>query len=626
VGPNGSGKTTLMRILVGEDTSDTGEVRGRRGVTVGYLPQEAEIEESGPLISFVENVDGELKEVREEISRIEGVMAQGVSDDATLERYGHLQGRFEHLGGYGLRSEAMRILHGLGFADEEVGRPVDTFSGGWRMRALMARILLKQPDVILMDEPTNHLDILSLEWIEDFIKASPAAFLIVSHDVNFIDRIVTDVIALEPQAPVRVKGNYSKYYEMRAERIEREHAAWEREMRKRAEEQRYIDRFRSKSTKARQVQSRIKQLEKNPMPAAPQEPVVNRPKIQFPQPERTGKDVIKIEGVDAGYGELKVFEKLDFRAYRGEKVALIGPNGAGKSTLLKLIAGVLAPQKGEISFGHNVTSSYFSQHQMELLSPQRTVLEEILTLPGLRTEQYARTLLGSFLFSGDDVEKKVSVLSGGEKSRLSLARIMTSPGNLLLMDEPTNHLDIDSCAVLRDALERFEGTLILITHDRDLINHVADRVIYVDKGSYEDHRGNYDDFLMMRRLGAKKAEEQKNTSQPSGATEVDGDSGQSYGKEARRQQAQQRDKIRRATKPLAKEIASLEEEEQRHRTRLAEVEESLTKPEVYGNPFKVGELSRERSELTKRVDEIGDRWAEASLEMEELEESLGSGA
>ncbi len=626
VGPNGSGKTTLMRILAGEEIADSGEVRGRRGVKVGYLPQEIEVEASGSLIGFVENVDGELREVREEILRIEQAMAGGEEKPAVLERYGHLQSRFEYLGGYGLRSEAMRILHGLGFSDDEVTRPVDTFSGGWRMRALLARILLKQPDVILMDEPTNHLDIVSLEWIENFIKTSPAAFLIVSHDVDFIDRLVTDVIALEPQGVVRVKGNYSRYFELKTERIERAHVAWEREMRRRAEEQKYIDRFRSKSTKARQVQSRIKQLEKTPLPAAPPEPVSSRPKINFPQPERSGKDVIKIENVDAGYGELKVFRGLDINIYRGEKVALIGPNGAGKSTMLKLMAGILEPMSGGIAFGHNSTSSYFSQHQMELLSPNLTVLEELLTLPGLRTEQYARTLLGAFLFSGDDVEKKVSILSGGEKSRLSLARIMTQPGNLLLMDEPTNHLDIDSCAVLRDALKRFEGTLVLITHDRDLINHVADRVVYVDKGGYEDHQGNYDDFLMMRRLGQARADKMRRSDSRAGAADTakaEG-AGQTYGKEARKRQAKQREQLRRATKPLADEIALVEEEEHRCRQRMAEVEESLTLPKVYGDPELCATLSRERAELLKRVDELGERWAEASLELETLEEELAA--
>ena len=613
VGRNGSGKTTLLRILAEEENPDTGEVRGRRDSTVGYLPQEISLESEEHLLIFVENVAGELKSIQLELEDIHDKLASGEEDAALVERSGNLQSRFEALGGYRLRSRAQQILSGLGFKEADFAKPLSTFSGGWRMRALLGRILLTEPDVILLDEPTNHLDIVTLEWLENFITSSRAGFLIVSHDVSFLDRVVNGVFALERGGAVRSKGNYTKYVTEREERLRQRQAEFDRRQRKRAEEERFIERFRAKNTKAKQVQSRIKKLEREDPLVAPMEDNASAPAIRFPQPERSGKDVVTVEGVEAGYGDLIVYSSLDFTLHRGEKVALIGPNGAGKSTLLKTMAGEVKPRAGEVRYGHNVSIGYFSQHQMELLNPKRTVLEEVLALPGYRSEGEARSILGGFLFTGDDVEKRVSVLSGGEKSRLVMALLLTQPGNLLLLDEPTNHLDIDACETLKRALIAYEGTVAVITHDRDLINRVATRVVYVEDGVCTEYIGNYDDYLRARaRLEDMNAEE----------VDAAGVKRVHKGKEARREAAKAREEFAKKTKALRKKVEKYEDELSSREERKAEIEKLLADPEVYSDPVRGRELGRERQYIIDELEIATSMWEEAALELEELELSF----
>ncbi|PLX45420.1 MAG: ABC transporter ATP-binding protein [Deltaproteobacteria bacterium] len=611
VGRNGSGKTTLLKILAGEENPDNGDVRGRRDSAVGYLPQEIALESEEHLIIFVENVAGELKSIQLELEVIHERLAAGEEDAALVAQSGNLQSRFEALGGYRLRSRAQQILSGLGFVEEDFAKPLSNFSGGWRMRALLARILLTEPDVILLDEPTNHLDIVTLEWLENFINSSRAGFLIVSHDVSFLDRVVNGVFALELGGAVRSKGNYTKYVSEREERLRLRQAEYERRQRKRAEEERFIERFRAKNTKAKQVQSRIKKLERDEPIVAPMEDSFTAPAIRFPQPERSGKDVVKVKGVEAGYGDLTVFSSLDFTLHRGEKVAFIGPNGAGKSTLLKTMAGEVSPRAGEVRYGHNVSIGYFSQHQMELLNPKRTVLEEVLALPGYRSEGEARSILGGFLFTGDDVEKRVSVLSGGEKSRLVMALLLTQPGNLLLLDEPTNHLDIDACETLKKALLAYEGTVAVITHDRDLINRVATRVVYVEDGVSTEYIGNYDDYLRAKaRLEA--GEEELEAAQKR----------VHKGKEARREAAKAREEFAKRTKELRKKVEKYEGDLATREDRKAEIESLLADPDIYSDPVKGRELGRERQCIMDELEIVTSMWEEAALELEELELSF----
>ncbi|GAB4273590.1 MAG: ABC-F family ATP-binding cassette domain-containing protein [Deferrisomatales bacterium] len=617
VGPNGSGKTTILRILAGGEAPDAGEVRRPRSLEVGYLPQEIEGTSDKTLVAFAEDVAGDLRRIRAELRELEARMEGGAAEPAVLDRYGRLRTRFEHLDGYGLRARVERILSGLGFREEDYGRPLGAFSGGWRMRAALARILLREPDLVLLDEPTNHLDIDSLEWLESHLRASPQACLIVSHDVAFLDRVVGGVLALEGGRVVRVKGNYSRYEADRALRDEQARAAYENYQRRRAQTEAFVERFRYKAAKARQVQSRLRQLDKEAPPPAPP-PRLETFALDLPVPARSGRTVVALEGVDAGYGEHVVYRDVTLRVDRGQKLVLIGPNGAGKSTLLKLLAGVLPPLRGRVVYGHHVTVSYFAQHQLEQLDPECTVLEEMMRLPGARTERELRTLLGAFLFRNDAVDKKVAVLSGGEKSRLVLAKVLAEPGNFLLLDEPTNHLDIQGCAVLKEALARFEGTVCLITHDRDLINRVADRIVYVESGRTREYLGTYEDFARKRREELAAVAETLQTP-------AEAPAGPRKGKrELRRLEAERRERIRRQTEPLRRRVRSLEDEIAGLEARLAEVEAALAEPTTYGDPQRAGALARERAELDRRLGPLAEAWEEAAEALEALEEELGA--
>jgi ATP-binding cassette subfamily F protein 3 len=621
VGPNGAGKTTLLRILAGEERPDGGEVRRRRGLEVGYLRQEAEPVSDCPLLAYVEDVAQDVRSLEGELRELEKRLGGGEVDPRLLDRYGHLQARFEHLGGYALRARAERILAGLGFREEDFAHPLATFSGGWRMRAALARILLREPDLVLLDEPTNHLDIVSLEWLEAHLQESPSAFLVVSHDVAFLDRVVQGVLALEAGRLVRTRGGFAQYQAERRLREEQARAAFENWQRRRAQTEAFADRFRYKATKARQVQSRLRQMEREEAPPPPPPPPTAL-SLHLPQPERSGRTAVTLEGVDAGYPGKPVYRGLTFRIDRGEKVALIGPNGAGKSTLLKLLAGALPPLGGRVEYGHRVTLSYFAQHQLEQLDPDRTVLEEMQRLPGLRSELELRTVLGAFLFSGDAVEKRVSVLSGGEKSRLVLAKLLCDPGNFFLLDEPTNHLDLQACEVLKQALQAFTGTLCLITHDRDLINRVATRVVYVEGGTLREYLGNFDDFLARRAAETPAASGGLAAREAPGPAGPRAEEGRPARKDLRRLEAEQRARVRRETGPLRAAVARLEEEIAAVEGRLGAVEACLAEPATYADPERAAALARERSDLIRKVAELTPRWEAAATELEEREREL----
>ena len=462
VGPNGAGKTTLLNIITGHEDADSGRALFAKGAKVGYLEQEAIEMGDNPIFEEVLSAQHEIMRQEQKVRSLELSLGDNPSEQQ-LSAYGRARDVYESMGGYELESRVRAVLFGLGFGEEDMERHTTDFSGGWQMRIALAKLLTRNPEVLLLDEPTNHLDLESVRWLEGFLRSYSGSVIVVSHDRAFLDNMVDRVAEIDLGHVQLYKGNYSAYLQQREERIQllREQAA------KQAEEiahmEAFIERFRYKATKAKQVQDRVRKLEKMERIQVPLEK--KSVHFNFQQPPRTGDLVVEVKDLHKSFGEKVIYDGLDLSLYRGDKVALVGPNGAGKSTLLKMIAGVLTPDSGTIKYGTHVSKTYFAQHQLEELNPHNTVFEELDGVaPGWSISQ-VRTLLGSFLFQNDDVDKKVSVLSGGEKCRLALAKMLVAPKPLLCLDEPTNHLDIASADILEQALQQVEGTILLITHD-----------------------------------------------------------------------------------------------------------------------------------------------------------------
>jgi ATP-binding cassette subfamily F protein 3 len=488
VGPNGAGKTTLCRILAGVEEPDEGRMSRARATTVGYLPQEVAVSGDQSVLGEALSGFADVWELEREMERVGAALSEsGAEHDALTERYGDLQHRFEALGGYRLETEAKTILGGLGFRPSEITRPLTEFSGGWRMRAALARLLLLRPSLLLLDEPTNHLDLESLGWLESFLAGYDGTVVVVSHDRYFLNRMVTSIADLSPGGLVTYPGDYDDFLVERDARRELLEAQARNQAKRIAEIERFIERFRYQATKARQVQSRIKMLdrvERIEIGAA-----ARHMRLVFPQPPRTGRRVATMTGIAKAYGDNVVYRGVDFEVERGEKVAFVGVNGAGKSTLLKMLAGTLASDAGDRTLGTHVEVHYYAQHQLDALDPARTILEELEAVAPMLGHTRVRTILGAFLFSGDAVEKRISVLSGGEKARVALAKMLVRPAALLCLDEPTNHLDLTSREILEEALIAFPGTIVFISHDRYFINRIANRVVRVDRGALTTYVG-----------------------------------------------------------------------------------------------------------------------------------------
>jgi ATP-binding cassette subfamily F protein 3 len=493
VGPNGAGKTTLCRILAGVEEPDAGRVHQDTGVTVGYLPQEVTGGEDRTVLAEALSGFDEVWRLEAQLESLAARMAGPDAPAGLTDTYGEVQHRFEAMGGYRLEAEAKIILDGLGFESGAIHRPLAEFSGGWRMRAALARLLLLRPDLLLLDEPTNHLDLESLGWLENFLAAYEGTVVIVSHDRYFLNRMVTAIADLGGGGVTIYHGDYDHFLVEREARQALLEAQARNQAKRVAEIERFIDRFRYKASKARQVQSRVKMLDR--MDRIETESAARRIHFSFPQPPRTGRLVGRLIGVHKAYGDNVVYAGMDFQVERGDRVALVGVNGAGKSTLLKMLAGALEFDQGERLLGSHVEVQYYAQHQLDALDPSRTVLEELEHAAPEAQISRLRTILGSFLFSGDAVGKKVAVLSGGEKARLALAKMLARPAALLCMDEPTNHLDLASKEVLEDALGGFTGTIVFISHDRYFINRIATQVVEVARGRLTTHLGSYDDYL-----------------------------------------------------------------------------------------------------------------------------------
>jgi len=618
VGPNGAGKTTLCRILAGVEEPDEGRVHLDSGVTVGYLPQEVAGGMARTVLGEALSGYDQLWELETELERLAEAMARPDADSALTDRYGELQHRFEALGGYRLEAEAKMILGGLGFASDTVHRGLGEFSGGWRMRAALARLLLLRPDLLLLDEPTNHLDLESLGWLENFLTSYDGTVVIVSHDRYFLNRMVTSIADLNSGAIDVYPGDYDHYLvEREARRALTEARA--RNQAKRIEEiERFIERFRYKSSKARQVQSRIKMLEK--VERIEGEGPARHIHFKFPQPPRTGRVVERLTGIRKAYGDNVVYVGADFAAERGERVALVGVNGAGKSTLLKILAGVLPIDAGERELGAHVEVHYYAQHQLDALDPARTVLEEIVAVAPEATHTRLRTILGSFLFSGDAVDKRVAVLSGGEKARLALAKMLVRPAALLCMDEPTNHLDLASKEVLEEALGGFTGTIVFISHDRYFINRIATRVVEVDRGRLTDYLGDYDDYVAAKAAGpaatapaAAPAPAVARGPKPEPAAPAPGRAAapapprgvHASSKADRRALEREVKSIRERLGAVEKQISELE-------GRLAEIGLALADPDLYRDGTRAREIAEARRQAEEQVAWLMKEWEELS--------------
>ena len=603
VGPNGSGKTTLLDMIASEQQPDGGEIRLVRDAVVGYLRQETDALRGRTLIEEMVSSGSPTAQAGHRLAVLEAEMAElppGAQRDRIVDEYGRLQDRYTSMGGYSLEFEAKRILGGLGFSTDDLGRMTDSFSGGWLMRIALAKLLLANPDLLMLDEPTNHLDLESVVWLERFLRSYEGAVILISHDRDLINAFSNKVVELRDKKLFSYTGDYESFVSQRELELEQLEAAARNQARKVAQTQLFINRFRYKNTLASRVQSRIKTLEKMEKIEAPSRRR-KQMNISFPQPPRSGRVVIELDNVFFGYGEKDVYTGLDFVLERGHKVALVGPNGAGKSTLLKLLAGVLEARSGERKLGHNVQLAYFAQHQIEALTLTNTVLGELRTAipPGLDVD--ARRLLGRFLFSGDDSDKSVAVLSGGERTRLALAKLLVSPVNFLCMDEPTNHLDMWSRDVLEDALQEYAGVLVLITHDRHLIRSVANRIVEVVDGRVTAFEGDYDYYLSKR----QPREEEAGAPRPTMVQPTRSEDPKSKGQKRAEADARAR------TKSLRDRVRKLERQLEELGAELSRMEEEFAHPEFYAAREDIAEVTKRYEAGKRRRGRLESQWAEA---------------
>jgi ATPase subunit of ABC transporter with duplicated ATPase domains len=501
VGPNGAGKTTLFRMIVGEESADDGDITVPKQLTIGYFRQDVEEMSGRSVLDEAIAGSGRVGDLHHELEALQHAMAdpeQADKMDKILERFGEVQEEYDHLGGYALESQAREVLLGLGFDNERIDGDVGALSGGWKMRVAMARVLLGRPDVLLMDEPTNHLDIESIVWLEAFIKSLPGALLMTSHDREFMNRVVTKIAEIDSGEITVYSGNYDFYSRERQIRETNREAAYARQQAMLAKEQRFIDRFSAHAAKAAQVQSRVKALEKIEKIELPKKRKVV--KFDFRQPARSGDQVVALENISKAYGARVVHNGLNLNIRRGERWCVMGKNGAGKSTLLKMIAGVVQPDSGTVRLGASLTMGYFAQQALDLMNPDLTVEEQLQRDFPDESIGALRNLAGAFQFSGEDVDKKIRALSGGEKTRLAMARMLMYPPNFLVLDEPTNHLDVATKEMLIDALKDFEGTMLFVSHDRTFLRGLSNRVLELGGESGIDaephvYPGSYPEYV-----------------------------------------------------------------------------------------------------------------------------------
>lgn len=623
VGPNGSGKTTLLKLIVGEAQADHGEIRIARGVRIGYLPQEFQEDLASPLLKSVADAAPGRLALRLRLRELEAAMAgaSGAEEQARLGReLSELHLRAQALDTEFPTHEAEKILAGLGFSPSRFEDPLDILSGGWRTRALLARLLYQRPDILLLDEPTNHLDIPSIRWFEDYLKGFKGALVLISHDSDFLDRQVRRIVSFEPEGMRTYTGNYTAYRKAREEEERLLEAKARRQEQRIKEAQRFIDRFKAKASKARQAQSKIKLVKKMELVETARKEKTLR--FSFPPVPGSGRDVLMLEGVEKTFGGTPLYRDVTLHVRRGERIAVIGSNGAGKTTLLRMVAGEFLPDRGRILQGQGVVLGYYAQHHTEMLTPEHTVVEAVHAVVPGEGFPFVRGVCGAFLFSGADVDKPVSVLSGGEKARVALARLLVNPGNLMVMDEPTNHLDIASAEALIEALDGYGGTLLFVSHNQAFIKRLATRIWDIREGRIDDYPGTleaYYDHLERtpvegRGQGAP-GDRIREEAAPVASTKDR--------KEDKRLRAERRREIQEALSPLTRRVADLETRIEVLERRKRELETSLADPALFKDNERGVPLIKEYHRIGEEMPLLYAEWEGHQAMLEETRRQYG---
>lgn len=597
IGLNGQGKTTLLRLINGEYAPDKGSISYSNDCTIGFLNQDLlSYQSDDSILNVAMSAFKEAIDTQHAIDRTLAEMEANYSDEL-VDKLTRLQENFEKLGGYSIQSKAEEVLEGIGFATKDLHRPLREFSGGWRMRVMLAKLLLENPSLLMLDEPTNHLDLPSIEWVENYLRSYPGAVIIVSHDSRFLDNVTNRTVEVVNQQLEQYEGNYSYYLEERQLRKEIQRNAYENQQQQIRQTERFIERFRSKASKARQVQSRVKQLAKMELVDEVVDGVaaVN---FRFTFQKPSGRHVMQLKGISKSYGDLELLRDASASIERGDKIALIGANGKGKSTLLRILVGTEEFQ-GERILGHNVTSAFYAQHQLEALDTENEILEELKQAGSGKTEQQLRNVLGCFLFSDEDVFKKIKVLSGGEKSRVALAKTLISEANFLLLDEPTNHLDFISEDILTQALQQYQGTFVVVSHDREFVSQIANKIWYIENKQIVEYPGTYEEYTYWRKQNEKK-------------TEVD----KPVKKVVQEVPKKNPPKESNTLSLLNKELRKVEERMEDLQKKIDILEKELAQPEVYGNFEKLQEVQKRYDATKSELDAAAKTWDELAGEID----------